>query len=215
MVGRQRGRDHRARLPRPRRSSPRLTEEQLAEVRGWIEAAGLAMRDGILAADAEIARGRPGLARRATSRAARRRRQLPQVAPHHRRAPRARAADAGTSTAMFSWLCTKADPRTGRLRTSWPTSASRRGSAANHVEQALPRPQAQGLHRVPPSIAAGGAGWWKSRSTNFRWPTALTRRSATLAARSAAEVPAEVPAEVLAEVPAELEAQKPTNQALH
>jgi len=36
-----------------------LTEEKLAEVRGWIEAAGLAMRDGILAADA---RGRPGLA---------------------------------------------------------------------------------------------------------------------------------------------------------
>jgi len=34
-----------------------LTEEKLAEVRGWIEAAGLAMRDGILAADAESLEG--------------------------------------------------------------------------------------------------------------------------------------------------------------
>jgi len=34
-----------------------FTEEKLAEVRGWIEAAGLAMRDGILAADAETLEG--------------------------------------------------------------------------------------------------------------------------------------------------------------
>src|SRR5262249_11623927 len=34
-----------------------LTEEKLAEVRGWIEAAGLDMRDGILAADAETLEG--------------------------------------------------------------------------------------------------------------------------------------------------------------
>ena len=34
-----------------------LTEEKLEEVRGWIEAAGLLMRDGILAADAEILEG--------------------------------------------------------------------------------------------------------------------------------------------------------------
>ena len=33
------------------------TGERLAEVRGWIEAAGLAMRDGILAADAETLEG--------------------------------------------------------------------------------------------------------------------------------------------------------------
>jgi hypothetical protein len=33
------------------------TEERLAEVRGWIEASGLAMRDGILAADAETLEG--------------------------------------------------------------------------------------------------------------------------------------------------------------
>ena len=34
-----------------------LTEEKLAEVRGWIESAGLAMRDGILAADSESLEG--------------------------------------------------------------------------------------------------------------------------------------------------------------
>jgi len=34
-----------------------LTEEKLAEVRGWIETAGLLMRDGILAADAETLEG--------------------------------------------------------------------------------------------------------------------------------------------------------------
>jgi hypothetical protein len=34
-----------------------LTEEKLAEVRGWIEAAGLLMRDGILAGDAETLEG--------------------------------------------------------------------------------------------------------------------------------------------------------------
>ena len=34
-----------------------LTEEKLAEVRGWIEAAGLVMRDGILAADSESLEG--------------------------------------------------------------------------------------------------------------------------------------------------------------
>ncbi len=37
-----------------------LTEEKLDEVRGWIEAAGLLMRDGILAADAETLEGVPG-----------------------------------------------------------------------------------------------------------------------------------------------------------
>ncbi len=34
-----------------------LTAEKLEEVRGWIEAAGLAMRDGVLAADAETLEG--------------------------------------------------------------------------------------------------------------------------------------------------------------
>jgi hypothetical protein len=56
VVGRQRGEvtEHGLRVPEKLAA---LTEEKLAEVRGWIEAAGLAMRDGILAADAETLEG--------------------------------------------------------------------------------------------------------------------------------------------------------------
>ena len=34
---------------------------------------------------------------------------------------------------MFNWLCTKADPRTGTLRTSWPTLAEQTTLSANHA----------------------------------------------------------------------------------
>jgi len=55
-VGRQRAEitEHGSRVPEKLAA---LTEEKLAEVRGWIEAAGLAMRDGILAGDAEALEG--------------------------------------------------------------------------------------------------------------------------------------------------------------
>ena len=56
VVGRQRAAvtEHGFRVPEKLTA---LTEEKLAEVRGWIEAAGLLMRDGILAADAETLEG--------------------------------------------------------------------------------------------------------------------------------------------------------------
>jgi len=56
VVGRQRAEvtEHGFRVPEKLAA---LTEEKFAEVRGWIEAAGLAMRDGILAADAETLEG--------------------------------------------------------------------------------------------------------------------------------------------------------------
>ncbi len=56
VVGRQRGEitEHGYRVPEKLAA---LTEEKLAEVRGWIEAAGLLMRDGILAGDAETLEG--------------------------------------------------------------------------------------------------------------------------------------------------------------
>ena len=55
-VGRQRAEvtEHGFRVPDKLAA---LTEEKLAEVRGWIEAAGLLMRDGILAGDAETLEG--------------------------------------------------------------------------------------------------------------------------------------------------------------
>ena len=56
VVGRQRAEvsEHGVRVPEKLTA---LTEEKLAEVRGWIEAAGFAMRDGILAADTETLEG--------------------------------------------------------------------------------------------------------------------------------------------------------------
>ena len=56
VVGRQRAEitEHGVRVPDKLAA---LTEERLAEVRGWIEAAGLGMREGILAADVETLEG--------------------------------------------------------------------------------------------------------------------------------------------------------------
>ncbi len=56
LVGRQRGEVTERGVRVPEKLSA-LTEEKLAEVRGWVETAGLAMRDGILAHDAESLEG--------------------------------------------------------------------------------------------------------------------------------------------------------------
>jgi len=56
LVGRQRGEVTEQGCCVPAKLAA-LTEEKLAEVRGWIEAAELAMRDGILAADSESLEG--------------------------------------------------------------------------------------------------------------------------------------------------------------
>ncbi len=56
VVGRQRGEITERGYRVPEKLAA-LTEEKLAEVRGWIEAAGLLMRDGILAGDAESLEG--------------------------------------------------------------------------------------------------------------------------------------------------------------
>ncbi|MBI4611407.1 MAG: hypothetical protein HY726_20645 [Candidatus Rokubacteria bacterium] len=36
---------------------------------------------------------------------------------------------------MFNWLCTKASPRTGTVRTSWPVLAEQTGLSRSHVEK--------------------------------------------------------------------------------
>jgi hypothetical protein len=56
LVGRQRAELTERSYPVPSRLT-QLTEERLAEVRGWIEATGLAMAPGILAHDAESVDG--------------------------------------------------------------------------------------------------------------------------------------------------------------
>lgn len=56
LVGRQRAELTERSYPVPSRLAT-LTEERLAEVRGWIEATGLTIADGILAHDAESVDG--------------------------------------------------------------------------------------------------------------------------------------------------------------
>jgi hypothetical protein len=36
---------------------------------------------------------------------------------------------------MFTWLCTKANVRTGSVRTSWPMLSEQTGLTPNHVEK--------------------------------------------------------------------------------
>jgi hypothetical protein len=120
--------------------------------------------------------------------------------------------------AMFNWLCTKASPRTGALRTSWPSLAEQTGLTPNHVEKlcrALKRkryvwyPRHRGARGRLVDVAI------------HKYPLAqgsYSDLSARFAAEQAADVLADVPAdgtasarrglrlraEVLAEVPADL-----------
>ncbi len=106
--------------------------------------------------------------------------------------------------ALFNWLCTKADPRTGTLRTSWPVLAEQTTLRGNYVGKlcaSLKRkgyiayPTHRGRRRSLVELAIG----------KFPLPDGTYTALATRPGRT----PSEVPAEVLAEVPAELEAQKP------
>ena len=78
--------------------------------------------------------------------------------------------------AMFSWLCTKADPRTGLVRTNWLTLAQQTGLTANHIEKLCRSLRHKGYVGIP-SIAARVACSWNWPSTSSRWPMAVTRRS--------------------------------------
>ncbi len=120
--------------------------------------------------------------------------------------------------AMFSWLCTKASPRTGTLRTSWPTLGEQTGLTANHVEKLC---RALKRKRYVWYPAHRGTRGRLVDVAIHKYPLAqgtYTDLSARFAAELPAEVPADVPADVsgaarhparpradvLAEVPAEL-----------
>ena len=109
--------------------------------------------------------------------------------------------------AMFSWLCTKADPRSGVVRTSWPTISEQTGLTPNHVEKLcrglrnkgyVAYPTHQGKRRLLVELAIN-----KFPLADGSYTAIGRRRDA-----SGAEVRAEVPAEVAAEVPAQLGGQK-------
>jgi hypothetical protein len=114
--------------------------------------------------------------------------------------------------AMFSWLCTKADPRGGRLRTSWPTLAEQTTLSANHAGKLCRSLREKGYIAFPEHRGRRGS---LVELAIDKFPLAdgtylmLSRSDG----RTPGEVPAEVPAEVLAEVPAELDAQNSTTTA--
>lgn len=105
--------------------------------------------------------------------------------------------------AMFNWLCTKADPRTGTLRASWPMLAEQTTLSVNYVGRLcgnlkrkgyIAYPEHRGRRRSLVELAID-----KFPLTDGTYTTLAGRRGRTRA---------EVPAEVLAEVPAELEGKK-------
>lgn len=57
---------------------------------------------------------------------------------------------------MFNWLCTKASPRTGSLRTNWRTLAEQTGLTADHVEQLCRRLKRKRYIWYPPHRGSRG-----------------------------------------------------------
>jgi hypothetical protein len=109
--------------------------------------------------------------------------------------------------AMFSWLCTKADPRTGVVRTSWPMIAEQTGLTPNHIEQLcrglrskgyVTYPTHRGKRRVLVELAINKFPLVDGSYTALR----------SAGDASGAQVPADVPTEVPTKVPAELGGQK-------
>jgi hypothetical protein len=108
---------------------------------------------------------------------------------------------------MFNWLCTKADPRTGTLRTSWSILAIQTGLTPNHVGKLcralrekgyIGCPEHQGSRRRLFEVAID-----KFPRADGTYTALGPRRG-----RSRGEVPAELQAEVQAEVQAELAGEK-------
>ena len=106
---------------------------------------------------------------------------------------------------MFNWLCTKADPRTGTLRTSWLTLAEQTTLSANYVGKLCRSLKEKGYIAFPEHRGRHGS---LVELAIDKFP--LADGTYLALANSAGRTPAEVPAEVLAEVPAELGTQKST-----
>ena len=105
--------------------------------------------------------------------------------------------------AMFNWLCTKADPRTGILRTSWPTLAEQTTLSANYVGKLC-----RGLKRKGYVSYPKHPGRRRSLVEVVIGKFPLTDGTYTSLAGRRGRTPSEVLAEVPAEVPAELEGRK-------
>jgi hypothetical protein len=109
--------------------------------------------------------------------------------------------------AMFNWLCTKASPRTGTLRTSWPTLAEQTALSVNYAGKLCGSLKRKGYIAYPEHRGRRGR---LVEVAIDKFPLADGTYTALVQdpGRSPSEVPAEVLAEVPAEVPAELGGQK-------
>jgi hypothetical protein len=108
--------------------------------------------------------------------------------------------------AMFNWLCTKASPRTGTVRTSWPVLAEQTGLSANFVGKLCASLKRKRYVWYPPHPGRRGR---LVEVAIHKFP--VTADTYTDLSGRFGEVPAEVLAEVPAEVPAEVAREPPTN----
>jgi len=110
--------------------------------------------------------------------------------------------------AMFNWLCTKADPRTGTLRTSWPTLAEQTALSPNYAGKLCGTLKRKGYIAYPEHHGTRGR-LVEVMIDKFPLADGTYTTLAGQPGRTPSEVPAEVLAEVPAEVLAELEGKKP------
>ena len=96
---------------------------------------------------------------------------------------------------MFNRLCTKADPRTGTLRTSWPTLAEQTTLSANHVGKLCRSLREKGYIAFPEHRARRGS-LVELAIDKFPLADGSYLMLAIAAERTPAEVPAEGPAEL-------------------
>jgi hypothetical protein len=102
---------------------------------------------------------------------------------------------------MFSWLCIKADARTGGLRTSWPTLADQTTLTPNCVGKLCRGLKQKGYITFKEHRGRRG-GLVEVAIDKFPLPGGSYTALHTASRRSQAEVLAEVPAEVPAELAA-------------
>jgi hypothetical protein len=108
---------------------------------------------------------------------------------------------------LFSWLCTKAEPRTGTLRTRWTVLAEQTTLSANYVCKLGGSLKAKGYIDYPEHRGQRGK---LVELVIDKFPlsdgtyTSLARSSG----RTRSELPAQLPADLPAHLPAELGGQK-------
>ncbi len=105
--------------------------------------------------------------------------------------------------AMFNWLCTKASPRTGTVRTSWPTLAEQTTLRVNYVGKLCGNLKRKGYIAYPGHRGRRGR-LVELAIDKFPLADGTYTTLANRPGRSQSEVLAEIPAEV----PAELGGQK-------